>query len=492
MRVLLVSHDFLPLHPAGTEIYTWQLGRRLQRLGHEVHVFTTEKDISRPNLSLHRREWGGLAVHELTNNLFYTSFRETWDYPPAAEVFGRFLDELRPDVVHFMHLMYLSVGCVEESAARNLPVFFTLHDYWLQCPRFGQRVHADRSICHAIDFGRCGSCLSSFKFAQTRVERGLAKVVERVRGWTGVDLGPLARGARGRWARRRSQAIAASRAQRLHTAPPKLRTGQGAPAPASASFGPEAAALAHGVAERDAALRQRLVPIVDQFIAPSRFLRQSFIAWGLPEERVLSMRTGIDLEAFARIERKPSERLRVAFIGTVVEHKGVHVLLRAWRLLPAELRKRAELVVHGPLQHQPDYQSLVRALAESAGARLLGPLDRGDVPQALAETDLLVVPSVWYENSPLIILEALATRTPLLVSNLGGMAELVEDGVTGYHFRVGSEEDLARQLQFLLANPEGLASLYPEGRTVRDVGEDAQDLAHLYTLAIERRTRPTP
>ena len=70
MKILLVSHVFLPRHPAGTEIYTFQVGRALQALGHDVHVFTTEKDIARQNLSVAARDYKGLPVHELFNNLY--------------------------------------------------------------------------------------------------------------------------------------------------------------------------------------------------------------------------------------------------------------------------------------------------------------------------------------------------------------------------------------------------------------------------------------
>ena len=99
MRVLFVLHDFLPAHPAGTEVYTGDLALRLARRGHEVRLFATEKDIGRPHLALERREWRGLVVHELVNNLFYEDFAQTWDYPPAAAALGRVLDEFRPDVV---------------------------------------------------------------------------------------------------------------------------------------------------------------------------------------------------------------------------------------------------------------------------------------------------------------------------------------------------------------------------------------------------------
>lgn len=478
MRVLLVSHDFLPAHPAGTEIYTYQLGKRLQQRGHDVHVFTTEKDIGRQNLTVHLREYDGLPVHELVNNLFYNEFQETWDYPPAARSFALFLDDLKPDVVHFMHLMYLSVGCLEEVARRNIPVYYTLHDYWLQCPRFGQRVHADRSVCHVIDHGRCGECLADFKFKQSRVQRATAKAIARVHGVTGVDLGPAARKLA---ARMEPPERAATRAEGL----------QGFEGHALEEQEQRSAAPLNErgleVRQRDQALRERILPVVDRFVAPSRFLRQSFIDWGIPEEQIAHMRTGIDLRPFEGFQREPGQKFRIGFIGTVVPHKGLHVLLRAWGRLDPKLRERADLVCYGPTSHSPDYVKVVRDLAQRVGVSLGGALRSEEVPKALARIDLLVVPSVWYENSPLIILEGLATRTPLLVSNLGGMAELVDPGRSGYHFEVGSAESLADQLKRSIEDPEHLGQLYPEAFEVRPVDRDAEELEAWYTEALAAR-----
>jgi glycosyltransferase involved in cell wall biosynthesis len=199
LKVLLVSHAFPPEHAAGTEAYTAQLGIELVRRGHDVHVFTTEKDIARPHLSVRERDYTGLAVHEVFNNLYYDGFRETWDYPAIERVFEEHLDALRPDVVHFHHLLYLSVGCVEAAARRGIPVLFTLHDYWLQCARFGQRIHADGTLCHTIDFERCGTCLVGFKYAQSPLERRLGRAIAQLRKVTGYDAGALARDAASMW-----------------------------------------------------------------------------------------------------------------------------------------------------------------------------------------------------------------------------------------------------------------------------------------------------
>ncbi|QDU66695.1 glycosyltransferase [Engelhardtia mirabilis] len=477
MRILFVSHNFLPKHPAGTEIYTFQCGRALAERGHEVHVFTTEKDIGRKHLTVNVREYEGLPVHELVNNLFYKDFRSTWDNPAIARTFADFLDDLKPDVVHFMHLMYLSVGCLEE-AAKRAPVFYTLHDYWLQCARFGQRVHADRSICHTIDTDRCGRCMVDFKFRQSDTQRRMAKVIAAVNGATGIDLGPAAR---------RFEARLQPSKGALEQAPPgSLRMPDGTEqAPVAAEpLTPEEQVMADSIRERDEALRARILPAVTRFIAPSRFLRGSFVEWGIPEQQILHMRTGIDLRRFEGLERRRGEKLRVGFIGTIVPHKGLHVLLQAWQQLPADLRAKAELAVYGPTEHNPPYVRAVRELATSMGVPLRGRLKAGDVAEILRGVDLLVVPSVWYENSPLIILEALATRTPLMVSNLGGMAELVEPEVTGFRFEVGDPRDLGHRLRLILEEPGQLEALYPDHKQIRSAEDDAEALEELYGAAL--------
>ena len=125
--------------------------------GHSVAVFAAEKDVARSHGALERREWEGITVHELVNNLCHDDFRETYAWEAAERAFERVLDLEKPDLVHAMHLLYLSSGCLESAARRGIPVLFTLHDFWLQCPRMGQLLHADGSLCATIDFARCGT-----------------------------------------------------------------------------------------------------------------------------------------------------------------------------------------------------------------------------------------------------------------------------------------------------------------------------------------------
>lgn len=436
MKILLVTHGFPPHQTAGTETYTADLGLALARRGHDVRIFTAHKDISRPNHAVTDRKWNGLTVHEIVNNLYHREFEETWNNPDVERAFERILTAFQPDVVHVQHLLYLSAGILPLARAHGAAVLFTLHDFWLQCPRFGQRVHADGGLCDTIDFKRCGTCLAHFKYGQGNLGRTVGGVLAGLRSGTGIDLSRFARAA----------------AARLSGAPSDART-----EPDSA----DAARFEQMAAERTLRLQRHILPSVDLFLSPSRFLRDRFTSeWGIDPERIEHLRFGVDLDHFTPQVRTGSDHLRVAFIGSLVPLKGPHLLLDAWSRVDPILRARGELVLYGPAQHHPEYQELLAERARACGARLGGRLDRAGVARVLSSTDLLVVPSLWFENSPLVILEALASRTPLLVSDLGGMAELVEDGLTGFHFRFGDVDDLASKLSAALAGRLGIETLY--------------------------------
>lgn len=462
MRVLLVSHNFLPAHAAGTEVYTGELALGLRALGHEVAVFTTDKDVSRADMSVVRRDWQEIEVVELVNNLYHRAFRETWDNPRAEAVFAAELARLRPDVVHFQHLMYLSIGCVEAAARSGAGVAFTLHDFWLHCARFGQRLHPDGARCETIDFARCGSCLSTFKFRQTALERVTGRALSALRKGTGVDLSGAAK--------RAAQGLRISGRARSREC-----------IEADAGVATE---LAQAAADRDLAMRERVLPFVQRFFAPSRFLAERFVEWGVDRARIEWLPTGLELAKFAAELRRHaagSQRpLRIGFLGTLAPHKAPHLLLRAWGNLEPTLRAGATLELRGKAQADAVFQAQLEDLARGAGAVLGDALPREEVPRWLAELDLLVVPSLWFENAPMVILEALATRTPLLVSALGGMAELVEPGVSGFHVAPGDVDALARELRTVLSEPERLTTLFPRGAIARDVADNVRRHVAVY------------
>jgi glycosyltransferase involved in cell wall biosynthesis len=453
VKVLLVSHLYPPEHAAGTEQHAAQLAAGLRARGHEVEVFCATKDVARPHLSLVRREHEEVRVHELVNNLEFTTFSETYELPAAEQAFERVLDAVRPDLVHVHHLLNLSAGLPAVARRRGLPVVMTLHDYWLQCGRGGQRLDDRGELCLEVERERCARCLGGYRWRNSRLEQRVGRALARVREVSGLDLSAPARRI----------------GDRL-----RGREGGGEPAPL-----PESELEA-----RDEALLGRLPGSVDLFLSPSAFLREELVRAGLPGDRVLHVPSGVETRDLTGPRAARGARLRVGFLGSLIPVKGAHVLLEAvTRLSPAE-RSALEVTLHGPAKRDLAYAARLRELGGEAGATLAGPLDRAGVGEFLRGTDLLVVPSLWFENQPLVVLEALAAGTRVAASDLGGLVELVAPGRGGARFPAGDAGALAALLGELARDPARLEALGAPA-AVPDLAEQ-----HEATLAAYRELLP--
>ena len=122
------------------------------------------------------------------------------------------------------------------------------------------------------------------------------------------------------------------------------------------------------------------------------------------------------------------------------------------------------LDVHGPDQ-EPAFADYIGAMKERAATdsriAVRGPYDQSKISEIMAETDVVIVPSTWYENTPFVSLEAFEAGVPVIASDLGGMAELIDEGKNGFTFKAGDPADLARVLRRCIDNPQMLKSLAP-------------------------------
>jgi glycosyltransferase involved in cell wall biosynthesis len=599
MRILLVAHYFLPRHVAGTELYTLRLAQELRK-EHEVALFCSEIDPGARSYAVRTREYEGIPVTEVVNNHAYWRFHETYSNPHIEALFAAELERYRPDVVHLQHLANLSLGFLPLVKRRGAPIVYTLHDYWLTCPRQGLRMKSSGELCMQVVPAECASCMAAdierwsplsrlqrkletwrtrsptspvplieappwvqeqtwdiegdvrsvyaasppyrlqvrrwldpsgkgatattvrFFFAlhprayKTRSDGGVFQIRangqevfsrylcpyrrEKDRGWIegevrvenrkqllleflakvgpggdptnciaawgGVSLeGPWLEGRPTRWGR-----MWEAETRRVAQWGVKLQ---------------EQRAL-HAIRRRLASVRQALAE-VDRFLAPSRFLRERFIEFGIPAEKILYKDNGFDLAQFHSIRRSPpcGRRVVFAYIGTLVEHKGVHILIEAFnRLGPAA----AELRIYGDLHVFPQYTARLQALATHPAITFAGGFDNREAGRILTEVDALVVPSLWFENSPLTIHEALLAGVPVIASRLGGMAEYVEHGQTGLLFHPGDVEDLCAQLEWVLAHPQAFAAM-PAPRYA-SLDEHARELVALYQELLWRRQSP--
>lgn len=243
------------------------------------------------------------------------------------------------------------------------------------------------------------------------------------------------------------------------------------------------------------ALRARhlrnLLGLVDQFIAPSAFVRDRFVAWGLPATAIEIVANPIDGHpADGRDGTGP--RAAFGYFGNIAPHKGVLVALDAIRQVgatPGAEQSDARLVVHGGLQHQsPEFVAAFERALRRAGPHAFhnGPYRRADLANLMAAVDWVVVPSVWWENAPLVILEAFRHGRPVIAANIGGMAELVQHEQNGLLFRRGDAADLARTLR-RAASETGLRERLIAGRpTVPSPAEVAARHAEIYQVLLAR------
>jgi glycosyltransferase involved in cell wall biosynthesis len=198
---------------------------------------------------------------------------------------------------------------------------------------------------------------------------------------------------------------------------------------------------------------------VDAFISPSRYLADAYTEAGFPGERITVSWNGVDVRRFESIRKKREKDsvVRFSFIGHFGEHKGVGVLIEAAKLLGARQRFRVNLVGIG--EELERTRRRVEGMGFGEEVKFWGKVAYGKIKDVYQETDVLILPSIWPENHPGTITESMASRTPVIASRIGGIPELVEDGLTGFLVEPGNALELADRMERFITNRELIETL---------------------------------
>ena len=420
MRIVQVLHYFLPRHLAGTEIYTYNLSSELSKR-HKVYIYCREDGFFQREFHEADEAYRGLPVRRVYFNLMgqkanpINQFLVTFKNKIIERSFTRFLEQVKPDVVHIQHLYRLSASLISIAKKKGIPVVVTLHDYWF--------------ICHAIRLLRpnlevCSGPLLGLKCAGC-VELGLPP-------WVSILLRPLI------------------------TLLCIYRT----------------------------AYVKNCLEEADLLISPSSFLKNKFVEHGFAPDHILVSDNGTNTALFQDLRRESSEKLRFGYIGTIQRHKGVHVLIEAFNKIDDS---RTELKIFGDPLLVPNYYTELRDMAQNPRIQFLGEFDNSDIGRILSEIDVLIVPSIWPENSPLTIHEASLAEVPVIASNFGGMPELVENGVTGFLFKPGDADELYSKMHLFIENRELVKQFQDNIGPIKSIEENAQELERIYKRLIARR-----
>lgn len=424
MNILLTVHQFYPDSSYGTETLTLDTALELKRRGHEVTVFTgfhTKKPLS-DSERFDSYEYRGIHVDRFYHhrvpmggqeNVAEAEHNNTF----FGEHFRGYLKQSKPDIVHFFHMHRMSASMIDVCCEAGIPAVMTPTDFWLVCPTF-QLLLPDNSLCAGPEASGVNCLRHVVSLSQSRAVN------------SGLSLLP--------------DGIVASMIRRVNkvTSAPQGWVSQ-----------------VQALSRRPQFLKDRFKKL-DRVFAPSRFMAHILTENGFSPDNIVFSQYGIDLSHGYQAKTSSEEQgsLRIGFIGSILKHKGAHVLVKAIRLLQSN--EPAELLIYGNTEECPNY---VKELKEIAGSderiKFCGTFPNGQIGAVLASLDVLVVPSIWYENTPLVIYSAQAAGCPVIASNLGGMAEVVKHNDNGLLFTPGSSPELAECIKLLARNRERVRQL---------------------------------
>jgi glycosyltransferase involved in cell wall biosynthesis len=443
MRILILVHGYPPTFTGGAELRAERTARALAARNHQVAVLCIES-LSTPTTMLAGPEHPEQGVHVYrlhvqaglaANQGYWSDFRRL-----VTETLDRLVREWRPELIHLFSGYLLGSGVIDFAAERRLPIVVSLTDYWWLCHRINLiRTNGER--CDgpaAVECARCANELyRRFRLPANAVPP-LANALWSLAGEVPALAGPL------------------------------------------------------GVHDQAEQLRMKITALnrADALIAPSHFLAQTYIRHGGNPARIKIWRQGVNMSLCPL--RTSSSELRFRYFGQIKHHKGVHTLIKAWGQLGG-LHAR-NLRLYGSDRGEESYGARLREQSHRlSNLSWCQPVSHAEVWQTLAQTDVLVIPSRWNENSPNVILEAQAMGVPVIGTNLGGIAELVRHGENGLLFAPDDADDLATQMQRLLDEPGLLASLRQHPIPFHSFADELDRIEDLYmSLTAQLPTREAP
>jgi glycosyltransferase involved in cell wall biosynthesis len=436
MNIVIAVHHFPPRYTGGAEWEAYRTALALQARGHGVRVLCVERIDAGPERGVTWTDdvYDGISVRRLSYQLAAAPDPLRWEYDNLwiGQHVQDFLCEHHSDLFHLMGGYLLSGRALRAAQALAIPTVVTLMDFWFLCRRISMLRSDGHISTLPIRLANCARCLGE---------------EQRRYRWPGR----LAPGLMDVYWRLQKTPI-------------------------------------RNLEARMTFLRETLNQ-VNVIISRSQFLRSTFIQAGVEPERIHFMRQGRDVPGLTPeiLEKIPGTGLRVGYIGQIAEHKGVHVLLEAVRCLPG---LPLTVSIYGDPAPFPNYTARLRRwTARDKRLEFAGMYRNArEMTEVLRALDVIVVPSLWYENSPNVILEAFAHRTPVVASNLGGMSELVEHEKNGLLFEPGNAADLARQLQRLLNEPGLLSALRAGISPIKSLAEEMDELENLYQQVVTRES----
>jgi glycosyltransferase involved in cell wall biosynthesis len=429
----------------GTEVLTLGLAKGLVLRGHTTEVLTghPEYNISHKDAPwITTDQYEGITVNRLHFGLSkwkanrYFAMHE----PARISLIKTLVHKLNPDIVHFNHLIGLTTEVIPMLRNMDIPVFFTPTDFWTICPRFTLYNAYTRSIC--ADNDNPIDCLQCMK----PMPRSLIKALYR---------------------------IAQTDFRKLHW---KMN-------------------LINQLACRTKIIMGHINQCNKMFVS-TQFLKNILVKHGADGLLIEVLPYGANIGVLPEQLPIPTqftekEPLRLCFIGTLSNYKSPHTLVDALSYM-GKMAKNVSISIYGDYIKNDSYrQVLSRRLKGTEGiVELKGTFPNESIGGILRSHHCLIVPSIWYESSPLVLISALNARLPIIVSDLGGLTEAIHEGNFGFSYASGNPEKLAEVVLNIMKNPRILLELRNNLSGYRRTTEDyVNEIEKRYLAVTSKRVR---
>lgn len=228
---------------------------------------------------------------------------------------------------------------------------------------------------------------------------------------------------------------------------------------------------------------------VPEVLSPSKWLLELHQNKGLFKLSQTQVLPNPVLSAINEIKKSFGPRLTISYVGQIEEHKGIFWLIDNVKKLPAELQAMFILEII-PTGQSAGLLEMIKENKDCAFIKIRPNLIQLDIDKAVARSNLVIVPSLCYENSPVTISKAQLVGTPVLASNIGGIPEMIKPEVTGWLFEPGNSDEFIGILSNLLKNPDKLAKvseLAKSGVSANILSKYTRDIVNLHTLKREQK-----
>jgi glycosyltransferase involved in cell wall biosynthesis len=412
VKIIQVPFCFHPDPIGGTEIYVEALSDHLQSQGIDIIIASP----SAINQTYQHRQ---LQVHRFAISPQISDLRYLYGKgdPQASLEFSRILDLEKPDLVH-LHAFTagVSIRLVEAAKQRQIPVIFTYHTPTVSCQR-GTLLQNGTKICNGkLNVHTCTRCTLQglgLDYLQSYLIGSLPPIVGK-----GLEALQLQSGV---WTALRMSDLVSCQQTAFH----------------------------------------QLMTEVDQIIAVCNWVKDLLLLNQVASAKISMIRQGLchDSNVHRSTSLAPTDTLKIVFLGRIDRTKGLHVLIMA---LATMKNLSVTLDVYGIMQPSStdSYQDELSNLAkQDSRITFKQAIPSTQVIFTISQYDLLAVPSQWLETGPLVVLEAFAAGIPVIGSRLGGIAELIEDGVNGVLVEPSSIQDWANTITKLCLDRSQLEKL---------------------------------